>query len=110
MCTQCAGVHVTCKPVHRPLTRAGAAQYTSVDPAPPAPPGTPLAELRRTLLDEGAPIFERYRALFALRNMGGAAAVGALGEAFGGRSALLKHEVAYVLGQMRDVGAVDTLR
>ena len=42
--------------------------YLSVDPAPAAPAGTPMPELRATLLDEHAPIFERYRALFSLRN------------------------------------------
>ena len=88
----------------------GAARYTSVDPAPAAPAGTPVAALRAALLDEDAPIFERYRALFGLRNAGGPAAVAALGAAFAGRSALLKHEVAYVLGQMQDAAAVDTLR
>ncbi|KAK9825910.1 hypothetical protein WJX81_004689 [Elliptochloris bilobata] len=36
--------------------------------------------------------------------------VAALGDAFAGGSALLKHEVAYVLGQMQDAAAVDTLR
>jgi deoxyhypusine monooxygenase len=44
---------------------------------------------------------QRYRALFALRNKGGVAAVAVLGEAFGASSALLKHEVAYVMGQMQ---------
>lgn len=44
---------------------------------------------------------QRYRALFALRNKGGEAAVAVLGEAFGASSALLKHEVAYVMGQMQ---------
>ena len=88
----------------------GAARYTSVDPAPAAPADTPVAALRRALLDEGAPIFERYRALFGLRNAGGPGAVAALGAAFAGRSALLKHEVAYVLGQMQDAAAVETLR
>ncbi len=45
-----------------------ASPYLSVDPAPAAPASTPTAQLRATLLDERAPIFERYRALFALRN------------------------------------------
>lgn len=44
---------------------------------------------------------QRYRALFALRNRGGPEAVDALGAAFGCSSALLKHEVAYVMGQMQ---------
>ena len=69
-----------------------------------------MAAMRAALLDEAAPVFERYRALFGLRNAGGRGAVDALGAAFAGRSALLKHEVAYVLGQMQDAGAVETLR
>lgn len=44
---------------------------------------------------------QRYAALFALRNKGGKDAVAALGEVFKARSALLKHEVAYVMGQMQ---------
>ena len=49
--------------------------------------------------------------MFALRNKGGAEAVEALAASFGAsRSALLKHEVAYVLGQMQDAHAVDMLR
>ena len=36
--------------------------------------------------------------------------VAALGEAFRGNSALLKHEVAYVLGQMLQAAAVPFLR
>ena len=85
-------------------------RYLSVDPTPPAPACTPTAELARTLTDDRAPIFERYRAMFALRDRGGAAAVEALAAAFASGSALLKHEVAYVLGQMQDACAVDCLR
>ena len=48
--------------------------------------------------------------MFALRNKGGSDCVQALGDAFASKSALLKHEVAYVLGQMQDANAVDTLR
>ena len=85
-------------------------RYLSVDPTPAAPASTPGHELRATLLDEDARIFDRYRAMFALRNKGGAEAVQALGDAFASQSALLKHEVAYVLGQMQDDQAVHTLR
>ena len=70
----------------------------------------PAAELRRLLLDDAANIFDRYRALFALRNLGGQAAVKALSTTFASNSALLKHEVAYVLGQMQDKSAVAALR
>ena len=45
-----------------------ASPYLSVDPAPAAPTSTPTQQLRAALLDERAPIFERYQALFALRN------------------------------------------
>jgi len=58
-------------------------------------------ELTGQLLDEDRPLFERYRAMFALRNRGGAAAVGALCRGMlEGASALFRHECAYVLGQM----------
>lgn len=50
--------------------------YLSVDPAPAAPVSTPTPELRGLLLDEDAPIFQRYTALFALRNKGGREEVG----------------------------------
>jgi hypothetical protein len=52
---------------------------------------------------------QRYRALFALRNKGGEAAVAVLGEAFGATSALLKHEVAYVMGQMQHPASAGVL-
>ena len=49
------------------------------------------------------------RALFALRNIGGRDAVESLAAAFDSSSALLKHEIAYVLGQMQDDHAVPHL-
>lgn len=85
-------------------------RYLSVDPAPAYPSSRPLPELRACLLDESAEIFTRYRAMFALRNVGGKDAIEALGLSFQSKSALLKHEVAYVLGQMQDKLAVETLR
>ncbi|XP_064252450.1 deoxyhypusine hydroxylase isoform X2 [Passer domesticus] len=61
--------------------RPGSSPYLSVDPAPPAEE-TDVAKLREILLDESQELFERYRAMFALRNVGGQAAVLALAEAF----------------------------
>lgn len=84
--------------------------YKSVDPTPPALEKS-LQELRECFLDENAEIFERYRAMFALRNLGGAEAVKILTESFqSSKSALLKHEVAYVLGQMQDAHATARLK
>ena len=42
--------------------------YASVDPAPPAIHSN-IEKLTTTLLDENIPLFERYRAMFSLRNM-----------------------------------------
>ena len=60
--------------------------YLSVDPAPPRR-GAEIKELKNTLLDETLPLFERYRALFSLRNMGTAESVLALAE---GKCCILK--------------------
>ena len=54
-------------------------------------------------------MFQRMRALFALRNIGGKDAVEALAAAYSSKSALLKHEIAYVMGQMQDAHAVPYL-
>ena len=96
---------------HQPSGEAQPAQaddspYLSIDRVPPAPAATPLQTLRETLLDEGAPIFERYRALFALRNRGGAPVAQLCVEVLhASGSALLKHEVCYVLGQLQEPSA-----
>lgn len=85
--------------------------YLSVDPTPPASASIPTQQLRDCLLDENARIFDRYRAMFALRNRGGSDAIGALTASFFiSKSALLKHEVAYVLGQMQDEHAIQQLK
>ena len=87
------------------------ARYLNVDPTPPAPASTPTEQLRNCFLDENARIFDRYRAMFALRNRGGADALETLTQAFKtSKSALLKHELAYVLGQMQDEGAIVRLK
>lgn len=55
------------------------------------------------------PLKERFRALFTLRNIGGKEAIEEISQSFKDDSALLKHELAYCLGQMRDERAIDTL-
>nr|NVI76104.1 nero [Cucujiformia] len=83
--------------------------YTSVDPAPPAQ-ATDVKILRSTLINEEMSLFERYRAMFALRNIGSKEAVEALGEALRYGSALFKHEIAFVLGQMQNEHSVKYLK
>lgn len=46
------------------------------------------------LLDEGKGMYERYGALFALRNDGGDEAVSAIVDSLRAKSALLRHEVS----------------
>lgn len=82
--------------------------YCSVDPAPPAV-RRDVTELRGSLLDEALPLFDRYRAMFALRNIGTEEAVLALGDGLQCSSALFRHEIAYVLGQMQHPAAVPAL-
>jgi deoxyhypusine monooxygenase len=82
--------------------------FDSVDPAPPSQESN-ITNLSNTLSDENEKMFQRMRALFALRNIGGHESVDALTNAFNSESALLKHEIAYVLGQMQDSHAVPSL-
>ena len=88
--------------------RPEVSEFGSVDPAP-ASDGNIVSNLRNTICDEDEKMFQRMRALFALRNIGGEESVDALAAAFGAASALLKHEIAYVLGQMQDDHAVPHL-
>jgi deoxyhypusine monooxygenase len=60
-------------------------------------------------MDETLPMFQRMRAVFALRNAGGKRAIDALARVFEDPSALLRHEVAYVMGQMGDAHALPVL-
>lgn len=82
--------------------------YESIDPAPPYRNGD-LAEWQEELMDTSKPLFSRYRALFALRNHGGKKAVEAIVTGFQDPSALFKHELAYVLGQMQHSAAIPGL-
>ena len=83
-------------------------EFDSVDPAPPSKERS-VSDLRRILCDEDEKMFQRMRALFALRNIGGKDSVDALAAAYVSKSALLKHEIAYVLGQMQDTHAIPSL-
>ena len=83
-------------------------EFDSVDPAPPSSERS-VADLREVLCNEDEKMFQRMRALFALRNIGGKDSVEALAAAYESKSALLKHEIAYVMGQMQDPHAVPHL-
>jgi deoxyhypusine monooxygenase len=88
--------------------RPQVSQYGSVDPAPPAQDGE-IHNWTTTLCDEDQQMFQRMRAVFALRNKSTDAACLALCTGFASQSALLRHEIAYVLGQMQNPVALPTL-
>nr|NVI76168.1 nero [Cucujiformia] len=83
--------------------------YNTVDPAPPAE-SKDIKELKYTLLNEKISLFDRYRAMFALRDIGSVEAITALGEALKCGSSLFKHEIAFVLGQMQNKSSVPYLK
>lgn len=95
---------------HRP--EESASPYNAVDPTPSYPETVSLDELRSIYLDESKCLFERYRALFTLRNIGTPEAIETICRGFFGTpqdSALFKHEVAFVLGQIQSLLSVDAL-
>ncbi len=83
-------------------------EFDSVDPAP-ASAIEDVLRLRSIICDENEKMFQRMRALFALRNIGSSDSVEALSAAFSSPSALLKHEIAYVMGQMQNPLAIPSL-
>lgn len=83
--------------------------YYSVDPAPPHVTRD-VAQLREKLLDENESMFERYRAMFGLRNNGNDEAILALCDGLKCKSALFRHEIAYVLGQIQSPLSIPALK
>lgn len=68
-----------------------------------------ISDIGRVLNDKNRPLKERFRALFTLKNIGGPKALESIESCFEDDSALLKHELAYCLGQMQDRAAIPIL-
>lgn len=93
--------------------------FASIDPAPPMPGQneTPsIPELKATLLDISLPLFKRYRAMFALRDLASppdlptaVPAVQALAAGLKDPSALFRHEIAFVFGQLSHPASISSL-
>ncbi|KAI1489480.1 deoxyhypusine hydroxylase [Biscogniauxia mediterranea] len=91
--------------------------FASVDPAPPMPESDQTVdELEKTLMDTNAPLFLRYRAMFALRDLASppdlptaVPAVLALAKGFADSSALFRHEIAFVFGQLSHPASIPAL-
>lgn len=79
---------------------------------------TEIAALRKALISESVPLARRFRALFSLKHHASLQpltqqslpAIQAIAAAFPSPSALLKHELAYCLGQTRNLASVPYLR
>lgn len=91
------------------LENASQNPYHSIDPAPPFNTNN-ISELKSTLLDENKSLFERYRAMFSLRNLQSKEAIEALGSALKCGSALFRHEIAFVLGQLQNANGIHYLK
>ncbi|KAL8984592.1 MAG: hypothetical protein Q9205_001473 [Flavoplaca limonia] len=93
--------------------------FASVDPAPPLPQTEScisIDELQALLLDTQRPLFERYRAMFVLRDLSSPPdlstaipAIQALASGFRDPSALFRHEIAFVFGQLSHPASIPSL-
>ncbi|KAL0084836.1 armadillo-type protein [Phycomyces blakesleeanus] len=96
-------------PKNKAEREANKSCYNSVDPAPPSTSTKSIEELRSQLNNTDLSLFERYRAMFALREIGTPEAVLALATGLKDKSALFRHEVAYIFGQMQHPASVPAL-
>jgi len=81
--------------------------------SPPQSEDPTTLALRKTLTSESEPLAKRFRALFSLKHLacqGSLPAINAIAAGFTSPSALLKHELAYCLGQTKNLAAVPFLR
>lgn len=84
--------------------------YASVDPSPPTTGTKSVEELKVIYLDPKQSLFDRYRAMFSLRNVRTEDSVLALAEGLKDKSALFRHEVAFVLGQLQEPCSIPYLQ
>nr|XP_027201316.1 uncharacterized protein LOC113795320 [Dermatophagoides pteronyssinus] len=69
-----------------------------------------VAELQRQLLDESESLWNRYEAMFKLRNMDTKRSAAALAAGLSEKSsALLRHEICFLLGQLQVVETADAM-
>ncbi|KAI9745698.1 MAG: deoxyhypusine hydroxylase [Claussenomyces sp. TS43310] len=103
----------------RKAERLRQSDFASIDPAPPMPQTShdpSIGELEKSLLDTGAPLFVRYRAMFGLRDAASppdlptaVPAIEALAKGFSDPSALFRHEIAFVFGQLSHPASIPAL-
>jgi deoxyhypusine monooxygenase len=93
--------------------------FASIDPAPAMPQGPQpptVEELEKTLLDTTKSLFFRYRAMFELRDLASppdrptaVPAILTLAKGLSDPSALFRHEIAFVFGQLSHPASIPAL-
>jgi len=91
-----------------PAEKLNVSKYNSVDPAFPSS-CQDVTTLGEDLLSEENDLWKRYRAMFALRDIGSPESIALLGKALKCGSALFRHEIAFVLGQLQSPLSVTDL-
>lgn len=107
-----------CKVLHLSTFKTMAPSATSDHSTSTSAEDTTIISLRKTLTSESVPLARRFRALFSLKHLAclqpptsqTLPAIQAIAAAFTSPSALLKHELAYCLGQTRNLDCVPYLR
>ncbi|KAG9230671.1 putative Deoxyhypusine hydroxylase [Amylocarpus encephaloides] len=103
----------------RSVEKLRISDFASIDPAPPTPlmeEAETIGTLESKLLDTKLPLFLRYRAMFGLRDLASppdlptaVPSVLALAKGFADPSALFRHEIAFVFGQLSHPASIPAL-
>lgn len=98
------------------LEKLQKSDFASIDPAPTTEANVTVEELEKKLLDQTRPLFKRYRAMFGLRDLASppdlptaVPAVLALAKGLNDPSALFRHEIAFVFGQLSHPASIPAL-
>jgi deoxyhypusine monooxygenase len=90
--------------------------FTSIDPAPTSEQSETIEALEKSFLNPKLPLFLRYRAMFGLRDLASppdlptaVPAIEALAKGFTDPSALFRHEIAFVFGQLSHPASIPAL-
>ena len=83
--------------------------FASVDPAPAEYTTMTAEELGSKLMDTSLSLYTRYKAMFSLRNQNSDESCLQLCRGLDDESALFRHEIAYVLGQLQNPVSIPAL-
>ncbi|XP_074600001.1 deoxyhypusine hydroxylase nero [Brevipalpus obovatus] len=89
-------------------------KFTTHDPTPPMASFDSVGKLEEILISPETSLFDKYRALFSLRNLGSSECVDILGRSLhrnrdNRKMDLFMHEIGYIFGQMCDPDSIEYL-